>query len=353
MPKPGEPAEICRIDLHSHSGLEKIAETRAWCWQQGCMLQWLGDISHQYIMFNDFQDGKYVSVITDTCGAMKKILPLPVYAVTKNGQQSLSINFARLHYGGPGYGYVARPFTDSDKPAPEHDGIWHMDIETGEHKLIISLEQVVKSFRVKKFENAFHYFNHLEFNPSGTRFVFFQRWFYRGKGDSRSQNFTRMFTANPDGSGIYLLADHGMVSHFTWQDDTRLLAWSKHPLAGCCYYLFEDKTENVRIVGEGILTEDGHPTYSPDGRWILTDTYPNDRRMRTLILFDSINSRRIELGRYFAPFAFDGPIRCDLHPRWSRDGKTVCFDSAHEGMRAVYTANVEELVSRLPKKQSD
>lgn len=345
MPKPGESAEICLVDLNNDSGPETIAETKAWCWQQGCMLQWLEDSSGQNIIFNGFQGGEYVSVVSDLYGKIKMVLPLPIYAVSKDGKKAMSLNFSRLHYSSPGYGYTAKPYTMITSPVPENDGIWHMDIKTGKYKLIISLKQIVRDYWVKEFENGSHYFNHLEFNPSGTRFVFFHRWFKRGKRNSRGQDFTRMFTANPDGSDLYLLADHGMVSHFTWKDDIHLLAWAKHPSAGCRYYLFEDQAETVKIVGEGSLTEDGHPTYSPDGRWILTDTYPNAERMRTLILFDTVSSKRIDLGRYLAPFVFDGQIRCDLHPRWSRDGKSVCFDSVHEGMRAVYAVSVEELIS--------
>jgi hypothetical protein len=37
-------------------------------------------------------------------------------------------------------------------------------------------------------------------------------------------------------------------------------------------------------------------------------------------------------------------IRCDLHPRWGRDGRAVCIDSAHEGARQMYVLDVSGLV---------
>ncbi len=35
----------------------------------------------------------------------------------------------------------------------------------------------------------------------------------------------------------------------------------------------------------------------------------------------------------------NGDLRCDLHPCWSRRGNRICFDSMHEGRRAVYVAS--------------
>lgn len=154
-----------------------------------------------------------------------------------------------------------------------------------------------------------------------------------------------MYTAARDGSDNYCLSDYNMVSHYAWRDNTHLLAWANHEVDGEHYYLYEDKANNVTIVGEEILTEDGHPSYSADGRWILTDTYPDSKRFRTLILFDTWNSTRYELGKFFVPFIFNGPVRCDLHPRWGPDGRQVCFDSVHEGKRRIYTIDVSSLLA--------
>ncbi|SVE55722.1 uncharacterized protein METZ01_LOCUS508576, partial [marine metagenome] len=37
----------------------------------------------------------------------------------------------------------------------------------------------------------------------------------------------------------------------------------------------------------------------------------------------------------YSPPALTAEVRCDLHPRWSPTGSMICFDSAHEGKRAV------------------
>jgi hypothetical protein len=82
-----------------------------------------------------------------------------------------------------------------------------------------------------------------------------------------------------------------------------------------------------------------------DFRWHrLTDTYPRAKPYRTLILYDLRSGRRTDIGRFYSPPEITGEIRCDLHPRWSRDGRQVCFDSAHEGHRQVHAADVSRVV---------
>jgi hypothetical protein len=48
------------------------------------------------------------------------------------------------------------------------------------------------------------------------------------------------------------------------------------------------------------------------------------------------------MGAYFSPYRYKGPMKCDLHPRWSHSGKYVIFESAHEGKRAIYALKLQE-----------
>jgi hypothetical protein len=78
---------------------------------------------------------------------------------------------------------------------------------------------------------------------------------------------------------------------------------------------------------------------------VLTDTYPDKDGFRTLLLFDPATETRTDIGRFHGPFPPDGEIRCDLHPRWNRDGTQVCIDSIHEdGKRQVYRFDVSAFV---------
>ena len=93
MPMVDDELEIGYIDLTAKS-FNKIAETHAWNFQEGCRLQWLSD---DFILFNDrgHTDGKSIKSYK-YCVSSKKIVDeysLPIYSVSIKRQIALSYNF--------------------------------------------------------------------------------------------------------------------------------------------------------------------------------------------------------------------------------------------------------------------
>jgi hypothetical protein len=329
-PQQGDKATIGVIDTKNDNKFTSIEETNTWNLQQGSMLQWLGSDFNESIIYNDLNNNEYVSIIYNLKNKTKEILERPVYSVNKDGKFALSLNFSRLHKLRPGYGYANLEDKTKGQSHPEDDGIWYLDLESNQSKLIISLADIVKINWNEKMKDAQHWFNHIDISPNGTRFSFLHRWEYNNVINSR------LYTADIDGKNIYCLADDTMVSHSCWKNNEQILVWCRQFDIGDRYYLLTDQTSKREVIGDGILNVDGHPSYSPDGRYILTDTYPDRTRKRSLIVYDTQNNERYDIAKVFAPFKYDGEIRCDLHPRWSRDGKQICFDSVHEGKRQLY-----------------
>ncbi len=338
-PTPDDAASVGMVDLDRDGQYRRLDETLAWNWQQGTMLQWLSTAPDRLVIYNAREQDRFVAVIRDVYSGETRRLPRPVYAISRDGRSAVTLNFARVARTRPGYGYVGLPDPWADDPAPAEDGIYWMDLASGESRLIISLAQIAELRHDDTMDEAEHWFNHLQFNTDDSRFVFLHRW----KGDTGGWR-TRMFTARPDGSDIHCVADHEMVSHFDWRDADHILAWARQRSTGDHYYLFTDRTDEVQIVGQDVLTTDGHCSYSPDRHWILTDTYPDREHYRTLILYRPADGLRVDLGRFYAPPELAGEIRCDLHPRWNRTGTQVSMDSAHEGMRQVYIVDVSRIV---------
>lgn len=340
QPNPGDKLTVGMVDLQDNDRYIPLDSTPAWCWQQGTMLQWLGNTADRDVVYNSVADGKYVAIVRDVHSGITRTLPRPVYSPSRDGTRAVSLDFARLHRLRPGYGYATLPEQLASDPAPETLGIWHMDMATGKNELIVNLKQLAGFKPDDRFANAEHWVNHLLWNPGGTRIVFLHRWRIGPKPWA-----TRVFTVKPDGSDLRLHLDTGMASHFDWRDDDTLLFWAKTPDEGNAFCLIDVNTNAVSVIARGVLTQDGHCSYSPDGKWILNDTYPGKERKQSLMLYNPATNRRYDLNRFHSPPMFTGPWRCDLHPRWNRDGTMVCFDGCHDPQRQLYIVDVRDIVA--------
>ncbi|HKX58592.1 MAG TPA: hypothetical protein VJN00_04405 [Steroidobacteraceae bacterium] len=331
--------EIC-LRESATGAVRTLAETAAWNFQQGSLAQWVVRDGIECAIFNDVVDGSLACRIVAPDGS-ERSLPWPVQALHPDGSEALSLNYRRLARIRPEYGYdVAVDNFSADQP-PERDGLWRVDLRSGSAGLTVTLAELAALAPRPEMIGAEHKVNHAVYSPAGTRFVFMHRWLGpRGK-------FSRLYVANADGSDLRLLLDHRMVSHYAWQDERRLLVWARAPDRGDRYYLLDVETAAREACCPGTLDRfgDGHPSFSPDGRWIVTDSYPDRGRMRRLLLCRPEAGVVVEAGAFHAPWRYDGEVRCDLHPRWNRDGTRVSIDSAHEGARWTYVVDVSRLVA--------
>lgn len=340
QPTQADAAVVGMIDTHDDNHWIALGKTTAWNWQQGTMLQWLPGEPERKIIFNQRDAGRYVSIICDIHTRETRQLPLPVYAV--NGTNALSLNFSRLHRLRPGYGYVGIPDPYVDNPHPAEDGIYWMSLETDEYRLLISYDDMRCLQPVDSMANSHHRFNHIHIAPDGSNFVWLHRWH-----DAQQRRIDRLLTANMDGSDIAIVADDGYVSHIDYYTTQQVVAWARHPATGKRYLRYMRHSDACEVIGAEVFSSDGHCSFSPDRQWMLTDTYPDAENMRTLMLYHMETNTRYDIGRFYAPPELAGPVRCDLHPRWSRDGRQVCIDSAHTGERQVYVLDVAPILETV------
>jgi hypothetical protein len=331
---------IQAYDLRT-STMRRVGSSRAWNWQQGSMLQWLSNTGELQVIWNDVIDGKLGARIASLASGEKRAIPWPIQTLHPNGQEALTLNYKRLDCMRPEYGYSYPAENFAPDVAPDCDGIWHVDLRTGEGKLVLTLAALQANQPRLEMGGSQHKVNHLMYSPRGEKVVFMHRWLGpRGK-------FSRLYVANRRGANLKLLLDARMVSHYAWRDEDHVLAWARTEEKGDHYYLINVSTGAWEIIGEGVLDVfgDGHPSYSPNRRWIVTDTYPDRRRQRHLLLYSVTSDCLLELGRFLSPWKYDGAVRCDLHPRWSPDGNWISIDSVHSGGRAMYILDLSRLVA--------
>ena len=346
-PAAADVIEIGMVDLDDNDRWIKLGHSAAWCWQQGCMLQWLPG-SKTKVLWNDREPDRYVCRILDIKSRKLRTIGHPIYSVSPDGKSAVAPDFRRIQDVRPGYGYPDLPDPLAEELAPQNSGIVHIDLESGESKQIISLANIARIGSIPNQQLGIkHYFNHLLFSPNGSRFIALHRWRY-----PNGSRLTRLMTAKPDGSDIRIVVPNGYASHFIWRDPNHILVQSRHFLGNENWsnFLVEDKDAggDVKEIGRGKLNASGHISYLPGEEWILNDTYPKGQdRMQTPHLYHVKSKRRVDLGQFHLPKVYTGEWRVDTHPRFSPDSRYVCIDAPHQRQgRQLHLIDIAGLLER-------
>ncbi|WP_348827979.1 hypothetical protein [Halomonas sp. RT37] len=333
LPSSTHPIKLLVLDSGKNLLFEK--EVKSYNWQQGCRPQWLNS---ECFIFNDFDIDKksYVSrVFSILTKKQLKVFDFPVQ-VSFKAEYFISLNYRRLMAIRPDYGYRNLPPLDNESINNlNSDGLWKVDYNSGEEKLLISLSQAYSFNYRSEFSDAVHKFNHVMISENGRNIIFIHRYLLGGV------RFDRLLLADSTTGVLTLLSDFGMVSHCFWANNDTVIGYMRGPDGVDGYWLIDISTQqfsplpNYALQGFG----DGHPHVFGD--WLVTDTYPDKARMQHLLLCNWRSGEVKELGEFYHGFEFGGECRCDLHPRFSPDGKKVFFDSVFNGKRQLYVMDVD------------
>jgi len=370
-------AQVGYFDLKDGDRFHVVGETTAWNWQMGSQLQWLPGLPGNKVIYNvrdADSKGQYpgfAARIVDIETGAEQTLPDPVYSVAPDSSFAICVDYRRFNLTHATIGYHEGPAPTDLPLAPEEDGIFHMTLPGGAMKRVLSLQELRNFQPVASMEGAVHWVTHLEINGASDRVLFIHRWTRRVEDETCFLH--RLFSMAPDGSNLTLLecTDHPIphldqdhdpdrldtfdyekseyqISHPIWRDDRHIMVWG--PNAGEIHYqLYNVDTGQAQAVGTDVLTENGHMTYSPDGKWMVSDTYPDKRtNIRMLFLYHLESGKRYDVAALATDPDLGKENRCDLHPRWHPDGKAVCIDSIHEGERQLYIVDVSALTGTEP-----
>ncbi len=375
----GRPCTVGLVDLADGNRFIPVMETRTWNFQEAAMAHWLpenvvessnrpivqssnrriiessdgqtvkpSNCSDSFVV-NDLRDGRFVSVVRDWRTGAERIVPHPVSAVSPDGSWALSINYARLFLTRPDYGYWGngqdpRP----DVVFPEDDGLWRVDLATGEARLIVSCA-ALRDLVPAVGPSGMSYVCHTVISKDGKRIFFLSRSVERsmeGVKTFQGVNWqTTAFTCNADGTGLRRCFPDGWgASHFNWKPalserDARTMAvtcnWQNRVYTHVEFTVGEEERAH-RIAGPE-MDFDGHCIYTPDGHFVSGDGYWDEAGFRHWKIVRLADGAVRDVGDFFVPPPYrDTYCRCDLHPRWRPDGRQLAFNSVHEGSRQIY-----------------
>ena len=332
-----DPVEVGYFDQET-GHFTTLGKTDLWCWQMGARLRWLRD---GRVAWNAFYDARtYGCMIVDSeSGRILNRLPNALYDIDPSEQYGLSLDFGRLQRLRPGYGYARLPEETALDPCPTSNGIDLVSVRTGRSERLVSLAEIAAIEPRPGMAEATHYLNHLSFAPNGEHFCTFHLW--QGSDGRRR---LRHLVFDLSGRLVGHIPGQEHISHFDWvEDGTSLLAFARLPGDVGPRYQFIEAARGERTPIGSAPTEDGHPMLRPGGELaFVSDTYPDRSSYRRLYLCDGATGATRSLAMFHSPIAFQGETRCDLHPRWSPDGRFIAVDSAHDDRRAMIVLDLGE-----------
>lgn len=350
----------------------QIGKSDSFNWQQGAMLQWLpGEGNESKAIYNYSDKKSFHAMIVDIATGEERSLDFPVYCITPDGRYSITLKYERSYFC-RAYHYQSVVNEKYDVQIDEEDGIFKADLVTNTVERIIPIRKVIEMDPDEDFETAKHWLEHIMISPDGTRFVFLHRFTY-GIGYQ-----TRLCVADIDGKNLQVVPGWRTNdwSHFGWNGNDAFAIYSvqksfsqskraKHVQKGQSkmslrtllrkisnmpglkqikgalrrtpnnrYYLTftlrDGKWEQTGKYDHPLLNIDGHPSFTADGKYMITDSYPNKKGFQRLVAYNTHNNQAVLLGEFYAPLK-GNPASCDLHPKFCQNEKLVAVDTAYSG----------------------
>src|SRR5262245_1827917 len=158
LPRADEPAEIVLLDAERDYAARAVEQTRAWNPQQGTMLYWNPALQEAQLLFNDREEktGHVFAVLCEVAEGKpaRRIreyrftdVPIGNSGVAQRGGRFFAINYGRLANLRAVTGYAGAFDATKGKKHPANDGVFAVDIASGEKRLLVSFEQLAALLR--------------------------------------------------------------------------------------------------------------------------------------------------------------------------------------------------------------
>lgn len=299
----------------------KVCSTKSWSTQQGAMAQFLNG-SNNEIVLNVSDHQKHHCIIKNLKNGKIKEFDYPYYDIDSKNEVFLSLNFDSLDFYAKGYGYR----TISKQKAPF---IAQIDFRNKKTQLLYSIEEILLCCGIDNDASADYYVNHLKFRPQSKDFIFL----LRKRVSSKSFLTSLVFFSNSE-KKFTRCTNFSHFSHFCWVNKDELLFFGTHQNK-TSYFIYDFKSFSIKDINLEGSFNDGHPSYNRLNNYVVSDTYPEHNRHQKLFLWSLNSKSRRDIKSFYSPIKFYDHNRCDLHPRWSKDGKIIAVDTSESGKREI------------------
>ena len=315
----------------------KFAETTAWNFQQGAMLQY-----HPYlkdtVYYNVCEDGKFMAVTHNIVTGEKKYADRATACISPDGKWGLAVNFGRIFAFRPGYGYAAFKDEYADINAPADDGVFLVDMESGSSKQIVSYTDLQKISGFTDDDKIL--INHITFNTESNKFLMLVR-----NSPKENKWWTTSLVVSDLEGNLNAVLKNTYFSHYHWRNGQELVAHCTVEGDRKSMYLINVETRkwteyDMPYFRERIANNrnsDIHCCFSPDGKYIIGDGYyQNADPYRHLLAYNvSTGESRLLLSAFDDGVDKWGDLRCDLHARFVWGGSHISFDTTCNGKREI------------------
>ena len=354
MPRPEEAAVIILVDTRQNNKIIPVEKTHAWNPQQGTMFYWNPQSPETQFFFNDrdLKTGKVFTVLYDL--EQKKRVreyryddtPIGNGGVSGEAGAFLGLNYGRLARLRLVTGYPDALDWSKRDNTPDHDGIFIVDIKTGEKQLLVSYRRLAEPLkqRIPNIEDIALFINHTLWNRNGDRVYFFVRGGW-GQHDTR---INTPCSIHVDGTGLTLHETH-IGGHPEWAEGNLLIGRQ-----GENQILYDvDRQVTVGRLGtpEIFPNPEGDISLSPSGEWFANGYKKGDKNYYVVYRRSDGafgRSEGLDKGSY------GGDIRIDPAPRWNRTNDAILVPGiAHDQTRQMFVIRVVGPVGSPPVNPTD
>ena len=343
MPEPGDAADVVLIDTQQGKRVVRVDRSRAWNFQQGTMFYWNPDSPGTQFFFND-RDPKTQRVFTVLYDIKehRRIrecrfddVPVANGGVCPKGGFFLAINYGRMARLRPVTGYPGVADPTARVAAPDNDGIFRVDVATGQRRLLVSFRQLRDLLRDKheRIDEVGFYINHSLCSRNGELVYFYARARY---GD-KTMAVNAPCSVRTDGTG--LTAHEYIGGHPEWAEGSRVIGQK-----GNRQVLYD--VEKKEVVGQIATPEiipkpGGDIALSPDGKWFVNGYGAGGKNYYVIVrLSDGAYVRSQDFSR--GPYV-RGELRIDPAPRWNRTSDAVLVPCwTKDGTRQMFILRIRQ-----------